>query len=167
MLPAKGGNDSRLRLPRSFGALVVPALLGTETGSQQDSQSISSGSRTSQVLIQTEDHASTVKEKSMSKFKIEKGVSRVARVKVQALIEKSIAADLLLMSEWSNNDKNYLVNQLLRFVLSRDGEFQAYKESKSQSRPEPPTKSESTMGKSETNALKEDASVHVQRTSNV
>jgi hypothetical protein len=116
MLPAKGGNDSRLRLPRSFAALVVP-LLGTETGSQQDSQSISSGSRTSQVLIQTEDHGSTVKEKSMSKFKIEKGVSRVARVKVQALIEKSIAVDLLLMSEWSNNDKNYVVNQLLRFVL--------------------------------------------------
>jgi hypothetical protein len=118
-------------------------------------------------LIQTEDHVSTVKEKTMSKFKIEKGVSRVARVKVQASIEKSIAADLLLMSEWSNNDKNYVVSQLLRFALSRDGEFQAYKELKSQSRPEPPTKPESPMGNSETNALERDASVHVQRGSDV
>jgi len=50
-------------------------------------------------------------------------------VKLQASIEESIAADLLLMSEWSNNDKNYVVNQLLRFALSQEAEFQAHKES--------------------------------------
>ena len=55
----------------------------------------------------------------MSKFKIEKGVSRINRVKLQATIEESIAADLALLGEWSNNDKNYIVNELLRFALPR------------------------------------------------
>jgi len=73
----------------------------------------------------------------MSKFKIEKGVSRITRVKLQATIEESIAADLALLGEWSNNDKNYIVNELLRFALSQDSEFQAYKESVGSSRPEP------------------------------
>jgi len=73
----------------------------------------------------------------MSKFKIEKGISRVTRVKLQATIEESIAADLALLGEWSNNDKNYIVSELLRFALSQDSEFQAYKESVCTSRPEP------------------------------
>ena len=47
----------------------------------------------------------------MSKFKIEKGISRITRVKLQATIEESIAADLALLGEWSNNDKNYIVNE--------------------------------------------------------
>ena len=50
-------------------------------------------------------------------------------------IEESIAADLALLGEWSNNDKNYIVNELLRFALSQDSEFQAYKESGGSSRP--------------------------------
>jgi hypothetical protein len=73
----------------------------------------------------------------MSKFKIEKGVSRISRVKLQASIEESIAADLALMGEWSNNDKNYIVNELLRFALSEDSEFQAYKQSAGSSHAEP------------------------------
>jgi hypothetical protein len=73
----------------------------------------------------------------MSKFKIEKGISRITRVKLQASIEESIADDLALLGEWSNNDKNYIVNELLRFALSQDSEFQAYKESVGPSLPEP------------------------------
>lgn len=65
----------------------------------------------------------------MTKFKIEKGISRVARAKLQAAIEESVARDIALLCEWSNNDKNYVVNQLLRFALSQDGEFQSYKQS--------------------------------------
>lgn len=65
----------------------------------------------------------------MSKFKIEKGVSRINRVKLQASIEEPLATELALMCEWSNNDRNYVVNELLRFALSQDAEFQAYKES--------------------------------------
>jgi hypothetical protein len=73
----------------------------------------------------------------MNKFKIGKGISRITRVKLQATIEESIAADLMLLGEWSNNHKNYIVNELLRFALSQDSEFQAYKESIRTSRPEP------------------------------
>ena len=58
-----------------------------------------------------------------------KGVSRINRVKLQASIEEPVATELALMCEWSNNDRNYVVNELLRFALSQDGEFQAYKES--------------------------------------
>src|SRR5712691_9765421 len=65
----------------------------------------------------------------MSEFKIEKGLGRINRVKLQASIEEPVAAELALMCEWSNNDRNYVVNELLRFALSQDGEFQAYKES--------------------------------------
>jgi hypothetical protein len=72
----------------------------------------------------------------MGKFKIEKGASRIARVKLQATIEESIAADLSLMCEWSNNDKNYVVSELLRFAVSEDSEFQAYKQSMASSQPE-------------------------------
>jgi hypothetical protein len=77
------------------------------------------------------------KEISMSKFRIERGISRITHVKLQATIEESIVADLALLGEWSNNDKNYIVNELLRFALSQDSEFQAYKESIGASRPEP------------------------------
>jgi hypothetical protein len=72
----------------------------------------------------------------MSKFKIEKGVSRINRVKLQASIEEPVAAELALMCEWSNNDRNYVVNELLRFAMSQDAEFQAYKESAASSRGE-------------------------------
>ncbi len=65
----------------------------------------------------------------MSKFRIEKGVSRINRVKLQASIEEPVAAELALICGWSNNDRNYVVNELLRFALSQDSEFQAYKES--------------------------------------
>lgn len=73
----------------------------------------------------------------MSKFKIEKGISRITRVKLQVTIEESITGDLALMGEWSNNDKNYIVNELLRFALSQDSDFQAYKESVGTSRRKP------------------------------
>ena len=63
----------------------------------------------------------------MSKFKIEKGISRINRVKLQASIEEPVATELALMCEWSNNDRNYAVNELLRFALSQDSEFQATK----------------------------------------
>ena len=66
----------------------------------------------------------------MVKFKIEKGVSRITRVKLQAAIDESIAADITLLCEWSNKEKNYVVNQLLRFALAQDADFQTYKQSR-------------------------------------
>jgi hypothetical protein len=62
-------------------------------------------------------------------FEEKKGVSRINRVKLQASIEESVGAELAVLCEWSNNDRNYVVNELLRFALSQDGEFQAYKKS--------------------------------------
>jgi hypothetical protein len=64
------------------------------------------------------------------KFKIKKGISRVTRVKLQAAIDESIAADIGLLCEWSNNEKNYVVNELLRFALEQDADFQSYKQSR-------------------------------------
>jgi hypothetical protein len=66
----------------------------------------------------------------MVKFKIEKGVSRITRVKLQAAIEESIAADINLLCEWSNNEKNYVVNELLRFALAQNTDFQVHKDSR-------------------------------------
>ncbi len=66
----------------------------------------------------------------MGRFKIGKGISRVKRVKLQASVEESIAEDLAIMSERSNNDRNYVVNELLRFALAQDGDFQAFKQSR-------------------------------------
>ena len=73
----------------------------------------------------------------MVKFKIEKGVSRINRVKLQAAIEESIAADINLLCEWSNNEKNYVVNELLRFAMAQDADFQAYKQSRDGRAPVP------------------------------
>jgi len=64
------------------------------------------------------------------RLKIEKGVSRITRVKLQAAIDESIAVDIHLLCEWSNNEKNYVVNELLRFALAQDAEFQTYKQSR-------------------------------------
>jgi hypothetical protein len=50
----------------------------------------------------------------MSKFKIKKGASRITCIKLRVSIKGSIAVDLALMSEWSNNNRNYVVNELLR-----------------------------------------------------
>jgi hypothetical protein len=86
----------------------------------------------------------------MGKFKIENGVSRINRVKLQASIEELVAADLLLMCEWSNNDRNYVVNELLRFALSQDAEFQAHKESLGRPRRDVATESTAQSLKSRT-----------------
>jgi len=84
----------------------------------------------------------------MSRFKIEKGVSRITRLKLQASIEEPIAADLALLCEWSNNDKNYVVNQLLHFALSQDREFQSHKASLARALPAAESESQTTTTKS-------------------
>jgi hypothetical protein len=63
----------------------------------------------------------------MSKFKIDHGISRVRRAKLQASIDQSIAEDIQALAEWSNNEPQYIVNQLLRFALAQEEDFQKYK----------------------------------------
>jgi hypothetical protein len=63
----------------------------------------------------------------MSKLKIEHGASRIRRTKLQSSIEQSIADDIELMGEWSDNETHYIINELLRFALTQDDDFQRYK----------------------------------------
>lgn len=64
----------------------------------------------------------------MSKLKIEHGASRMERVKLQVSIDLAVATDIELMAQWSDNEKNYIVNELLRFALGESTEFQRHKQ---------------------------------------
>lgn len=63
----------------------------------------------------------------MSKLKIEHGASKVNWVLLKTNIDESIANEIDLMCQWSENDRKYIVNELLRFALSQSEEFQKYK----------------------------------------
>jgi hypothetical protein len=63
----------------------------------------------------------------MSKLKIEKGASKVRRAPLKATIDGTVADDLELMCEWSENDTSYLVNLLLGFAIAQSEDFQKYK----------------------------------------
>ena len=63
----------------------------------------------------------------MSKFKIEHGASKVNLVLLKTNIEDTISNDIDLMANWSSNDRKYLVNELLRFAISQEEDFQKYK----------------------------------------
>jgi hypothetical protein len=83
-------------------------------------------------LIQTKASLSTGrncarKETPMSKFKVEHGASKVNLVLLKINIEDTISQDIDMMSTWSNNDRKYIVNELLRFALTQEEDFQKYK----------------------------------------
>ena len=63
----------------------------------------------------------------MSKLKIEKGASKVRRAPLKVTIDGTIADDLELMCQWSENESSYLVNLLLGFAIAQSEEFQKYK----------------------------------------
>jgi hypothetical protein len=63
----------------------------------------------------------------VSKLKIEHGVSRVRRAKLQASIDQSVAEDIQALADWSNNEPQYVINQLLHFALIQEEDFQKYK----------------------------------------
>jgi hypothetical protein len=63
----------------------------------------------------------------MSKLKLEHGVSRIRRAKLQSSIDQTVADDIELLAQWSNNETNFVVNELLRFALTQDEDFQKYK----------------------------------------
>lgn len=65
----------------------------------------------------------------MSKFKVEHGASKINLVLLKTNIEDMISKDIDLMSSWSNNDRKYIVNELLRFALTQEEDFQKYKAS--------------------------------------
>ena len=63
----------------------------------------------------------------MGKMKIEHGVSRIRRTKLQSSIDQTVASDIELMAQWSDNETNYIVNELLRFALTQEEDFLKYK----------------------------------------
>src|SRR6266567_6638629 len=63
----------------------------------------------------------------MSKLRIEHGASKINWVLLKTNIEESISHDIELMCQWSENDRKYVVNELLRFGLTQSEEFQKYK----------------------------------------
>jgi hypothetical protein len=63
----------------------------------------------------------------MSELKLEHGVSRIRRAKLQSSIDQTVADDIELLAQWSNNETNYVINELLRFALTQEEEFQKYK----------------------------------------
>ena len=63
----------------------------------------------------------------MSKLKLVHGVSRIRRAKLQSSIDQTVADDVELLAEWSNNESNYVVNELLRFALTQEEDFLKYK----------------------------------------
>lgn len=65
----------------------------------------------------------------MSKLKIDKGASRIRRVPLKTTIDGTVADDIELMCQWSENETSYVVNHLLRFALSQSADFQRHKES--------------------------------------
>src|SRR5258708_30382424 len=82
----------------------------------------------------------------MSKLKIEHGASRVHWALLKTTVEESLSNDIDLMCRWSENDRKYVVNELLRFAITEAQDFQKYKAelatspSRGNSKPpEPPT----------------------------
>jgi hypothetical protein len=65
----------------------------------------------------------------MSKFRIEHNASRTQLVPLKTNIEDTISHDIDLMASWSNNERRYVINELLRFALMQDEHFQRYKAS--------------------------------------
>ena len=85
----------------------------------------------------------------MSKLKLEHGISRIRRAKLQSSIDQTIADDVELMAEWSNNETNYVVNELLRFALTQEEDFQKYKVSASTNASRPAASAKPSPAKSE------------------
>lgn len=65
----------------------------------------------------------------MSKFKIEHGASKINLVLLKTNIEDAISQDIDLLAEWSNNERKYIVNELLRFAIAQEEDFLKYKAS--------------------------------------
>jgi hypothetical protein len=91
----------------------------------------------------------------MSRLKIEHGASKVRWTLLKTNIEESLASDIDLMCQWSENDRKYVVNELLRFALAQSEEFQKYKAERAANPPQPEASPEisALAGKSVSNSV--------------
>jgi hypothetical protein len=88
----------------------------------------------------------------MSKLKLEHGVSRIRRAKLQSSIDQTVADDIELLAQWSNNETNYIINELLRFALIQEEDFQKYKASASTNASRPVASAKASLAKSASDA---------------
>ena len=104
----------------------------------------------------------------MSKLKLEHGISKIRRAKLQSSIDQTVAEDIELLAQWSNNETNFVVNELLRFALTQEEDFQKYKATSAANAARPasgtkpmttPIKSESESG-ARTDAMAAGAATH-------
>jgi hypothetical protein len=65
----------------------------------------------------------------MNRLKLQHGVSRIRRAKLQSSVDQTIADDIELMANWSNNETQYVVNELLRFAIAQEEDFLKYRAS--------------------------------------
>lgn len=65
----------------------------------------------------------------MSKLKIEHGASKARWIVLKTTIEESTAAAIDLLCQWSENERRYVINELLRFALAHAEDFQQHKAS--------------------------------------
>ena len=65
----------------------------------------------------------------MARFKIVRNTNAEQTCLLQAKLNKSLVDDINLLSKWSGNEKSYVISELLRFALSMETDFQAYKQS--------------------------------------
>lgn len=63
----------------------------------------------------------------MNKLKIEHGASKVHWVLLKTSIEEQLSTDIDRLCQWSENDRKYIVNELLRFAIAQAEEFQKHK----------------------------------------
>jgi len=63
----------------------------------------------------------------MSRFRIAHNDRNTDRKLLKARIQATLVEDVKLLVRWSKRDKSDFVSELLRYALSQESEFQAYK----------------------------------------
>jgi hypothetical protein len=65
----------------------------------------------------------------MSKLRIEHGASKAHWIVLKTTIEEQTSTDIDMLCQWSENDRRYVINELLRFALAHAEDFQQHKAS--------------------------------------
>lgn len=63
----------------------------------------------------------------MGRFKIERNTNKEQKQLLQAKLEASLVEEVNMLCQWSGNEKNFVIAQLLRYALSQESDFQQYK----------------------------------------
>ena len=65
----------------------------------------------------------------MTRLKIVRNNRDERKQLLQAKLSTALVEDINLMCKWSGNEKGYVIAELLRYALSMEPDFQAYKQS--------------------------------------